>query len=96
MMDFMAELPEFLRMVFALAVVVALMGGLAMVMRRLGLSGAQTQSASGKRLKVLEKLPLDARRQMVLVQRDDVTHLIIMSATGETVVETGIKTDEVS
>ena len=85
-----AELPQIFRLIAALAFVVALMGGLAYVLRRTGLSGPM---AGGKnsRLKVVETQTLDARRRLVLIQRDDVEHLVILGPAGETVVETGIK-----
>ncbi len=84
-----AELPQIFRLIAALAFVVALMGGLAYVLRRTGLSGP----AGGKnsRLKVVETQTLDARRRLVLIQRDGVEHLVILGPAGETVVETGIK-----
>jgi len=87
-MEFMQSLPDLVRLLLALAIVVALMGGLAMLLKRLGLSGAAPQEAGGGRLKVLEKLPLDARRQLVLLSKDEEEHLVILSANGETVIHT--------
>jgi flagellar biogenesis protein FliO len=93
-MEFMSDLPDIVRMLVALILVIALMGGLALALKRLGLSGAQPLKASGKRLAVIEKLPLDPRRQLVLLQRDNIQHLVILSTNGETVIETGIKHDD--
>lgn len=78
------------RMLAALVFVVALMGGLAIVMKKLGLSGHVQPQGKQKRLKMVEAIPLDGRRRLVLVQRDDVQHLVILGGSSETVVETGI------
>ena len=93
-MDFLANLPDFLRMVLALGFVVALMGGLALIVRKLGLGGVVPATPGSKRLKIVERLSLDARRQLVLLQRDDVTHLVILNPNGDSVIETGIKSDD--
>jgi len=91
-MEGWGNLPEFLRMIFALLFVVALMGGFAYLLKRLGLNGAMAanEGKTKKRLKLIETLQLDARRRLVLVQRDDVQHLLIIGANEESVIETGI------
>ena len=35
--------------------------------------------------------PLDARRRLILIRRDDVEHLLVVSPTSETVIERGIR-----
>lgn len=80
---------DFLKFVAALAFVLALMGGLALVLKRLNLGQTQL-SPTKKRLKTLEILPLDARRKLVLLQRDNIQHLVILGPSGETVIESGI------
>ncbi len=82
------ELHQLLRLVCALIFVVALMGGLAMVMRRVN-AGRLTKGE--KRLHVVEALHLDARRRLVLLRRDNTEHLVILGTNGETVVEQGIE-----
>lgn len=86
-----SHLFELFRMLAALAFVLALMGGLALLLKRLGLSGVQAANPGKRRLKVVEGLALDSRRRLVLIQRDDKQHLVILGPTGETVVETNIK-----
>jgi flagellar protein FliO/FliZ len=78
------------RMLAALVFVVALMGGLAILLRRLGLSGPAPVPGRARRLKIVEAAALDGRRRMVLIQRDDVQHLVILGSNSETVIETGI------
>lgn len=79
-----------LKMVAALILVLGLMGGLTMLLRKLGLSGHVRTSGRTPRLKFVESVPLDNRRRLALVQRDDVQHLVIFGPNGETVIETGI------
>lgn len=87
-------LPMLVRMLVALIAVVGLMGGLALVLKKAGLSGALAENDGAgktKRLKVIERLPLDARRQLAIIRCDTQEHLVILSATGETVIETDLK-----
>ncbi|GJL84386.1 MAG: hypothetical protein DHS20C02_01610 [Micavibrio sp.] len=86
-----SELPQILRLVLALAFVLALMGGLALLLKRFGLSTGMKTSNGVKRLKVIEALPLDARHRAILLERDDKQHLVILGPNGETVVENDIK-----
>ena len=83
-------LSGFFKLIAALAFVVGLMFLLAFILKKLGLANTQ-MSGKNARLKVIETLPLDTRHRAVLLQRDDVQHLVIYGPSGETVVETGIK-----
>ncbi len=87
----MADLPQILKLIAALVFVVSLMGGLAFILRKSGLGGPIPVQGKEKRLRLVEILPLDGRRKLVLLQRDDKQHLVILGANGETVVETDIK-----
>lgn len=84
------SLAQLAKFAAALVFVLALMGGLALALRRFGLS--RPIGAVGKRrLKIVEILPIDSRRRAVLLRRDGREHLVILGANGETVVETGIE-----
>lgn len=85
------NLHDYLKFVAALIFVLGLMGGLSLLLRRLGYGGASLIPADKRRLKILEVLPLDARRKAVLLSRDGTEHLVILGNTGEIVVETHIK-----
>lgn len=85
------NLPDIVRLLLALAFVVALMGGFALLLKRLGIADHASVTPKKRRLKVIETLPLDARRRAALIQRDDKQHLVILGVNGETVVETNIK-----
>ena len=73
----------------ALTLVIGLMGGLALILKRLQLGGP-IKTGSARRLKILEILQLDSRRKAILLRRDDKEHLVILGPNGETVIESGI------
>lgn len=86
-----SALPQLVRVFAAMAFVVLLMGGLAFLMKKLGLSDSPSvPSPKKRRLKIAESLALDSRRRLVLVQRDEKQHLVILGPNGETVVEQNI------
>lgn len=47
-----------------------------------------------RRLTVIDSVPLDSRRQLLIVRRDDVEHLILTGGPQDLVVETGIAVDK--
>lgn len=85
------ELFGLVRMLGALVFVLVLMGGLAFILKRLGLPGVTPRLQCKRRLQIVELLPLDARRRLALLQCDDEQHLVILGPSGETVIKTGIK-----
>jgi flagellar protein FliO/FliZ len=91
---------QFLRLLAALGFVLALMGLLAFILKKIGIGGISAVPGTKKRLKIIEAMPLDARRRLVLIQRDNKQHLVILGANSETVVETDIEpiasTNEIS
>lgn len=93
MTDFMdnVQLNDYLQYALALVFVLALIGLLAALARRLGMGGATPRRRGrDRRLSVSEALALDGKRKLMLVRRDGVEHLIIVGPTSETVVEAGI------
>lgn len=60
------------------------------------LSGATGNMARGrnKRLSVVDSLALDPKRQLLIVRRDNVEHLILTGGPQDVVVETGIPVEE--
>jgi flagellar protein FliO/FliZ len=85
------EPTDYIKFFAALIFVLGLMGGLALVLKRIGLGPASMIAPDKRRLKILEILPLDARRKAVLLSRDNTEHLVILGPTGETVVEANIE-----
>lgn len=79
-----------IKFLLALLLVLAMMGGLALILKMVG-GGRHMPMAKNKRLKILEILPLDHKRRAILIQRDNVQHLLVLGQNNETVVETNIK-----
>jgi flagellar protein FliO/FliZ len=87
----------YIQAVLALIFVVGLMFGTSWLVRRLGLAGPMaTPIGRRRRLQMVEVLPVDARRRLVLVRRDDVEHLLLVGPTDSLVVERGIGAEEFS
>jgi len=85
------EIADYLKFFFALLFVLSLMGGLAYILKRLGIGQGSVLTGSKRRLKIAEILPIDARHKAVLIQRDDTQHLVLLGNSGDTVIETNIK-----
>ena len=87
------EAEGYLRFVLALIFVIALIGVMALIARRLGFGypAKAMKTGADRRIGVVEVAPLDARRKLVLVRRDNVEHLLVVSPTTEMVVERGIR-----
>lgn len=87
----MDDMPQLVKLFLALAFVLGLMGGLSFLLKKLGLSAvANIKSSDKRRLSIVESLPLDARRRLVILRRDDQEHLVILGTTNEIVVEQNI------
>ena len=77
------------RFLLALAFVVLLIFACAYIARRLGLGGRLVASGGKRRLAVLEVLPLDGKRRLVLLKRDGVEHLLLLGLQNDLVIERG-------
>ena len=73
----------------ALLLVVGLILAMAWVARRLGFMGRLATAGGKRRLAIVEVLPLDSKRRLVLLRRDGAEHLILLGLTGDIVVERG-------
>jgi flagellar protein FliO/FliZ len=80
---------QYLRFAAALIFVLALIGAAVYALRAFGLVSLVQRRPNDRRLSVVESLLLDARRRLVIVRRDDKEHLILLSPSGETLVEGG-------
>lgn len=75
----------------ALLLVVGLILALAWTARRLGFMGRLAAVGGRKRrLAIVEVLPLDAKRRLVLLRRDGAEHLVLLGLTSDIVVERGV------
>ena len=86
------DMESYFRFMAALVLVIALIGAIAWVVRKFGLAGRLSAVAGrpARRLKVVEYMALDPKTRMVLVQRDETQHLLLLSPNGPVVVERGI------
>ncbi len=86
----MESLPQIFKLLIAMVFVLSLMGGLALLLKKLGLGGAPEQRGKEKRLKLIETLPLDARRRLAIIECDGKQHLVLMGLNGDTVIDKNI------
>ncbi len=86
----------YLKFLLALVFVLGLIGLLATVARRMGVGfpAAALKRIKNRRLSVVEVTPVDGRRRLVLVRRDDTEHLILLGPSSELVIERGIPAGE--
>lgn len=83
---------DYSQSLLALIFILALIGLLAWAARRFGFAGAVPPRGTRRRLALVEVLPVDAKRRLVLLRRDDVEHLVLLgTGTGaDLLVEGGI------
>ncbi len=83
----------YMRFALALIFVLALIGILVAVARRFGFGySAPSKPGHNRRLSIVEIMPIDTKRRLVLVRRDKREHLILLGQTSETLIENGIPT----
>lgn len=87
------DLGEYFRFFLALGFVLLLIAGLAALVRRSGLGGRLALAPAGggeRRLAVVEVRPLDAKRKLVLLRRDDREHLVLLGGGSDLLIEADI------
>ncbi len=85
----MSDAALYLRVVFSLLFVLGLIGAFVWVARKYGAAGFGA-ARGDRRLAVVESLPLDTKRRLVLVRRDGALHLLLLGGQNDLVVEAGI------
>jgi flagellar protein FliO/FliZ len=80
------------RFVVAFVIVLALIGLTFWLIRRFGTTRVGTTAQRGRqpRLAVIDAAPVDGRRRLVLVRRDNVEHLLMIGGPSDIVVEQNI------
>jgi flagellar biogenesis protein FliO len=91
-MAMVGDMPLPAKFFIAFVIVLALIGGVAWLVRRFSSGGLGSASARGRqaRLGVIEATAVDSRRRLVLVRRDNVEHLIMLGGPTDVVVEANI------
>ena len=78
---------SYLRFILALLLVLGLLALAAYLLRR---SGLTPKLSRGRRLGLVESLPLGPRHRLMLIRRDEVEHLLLLGPQGDVVVESRI------
>lgn len=90
-MNDILDLSDYLQFIAALGVVILLITVIAAAGKRFLINQAGgVPRGKTRRLSMIESLPIDARRRVLLVRRDDVEHLVLLGLDKDTVIETGI------
>lgn len=83
-----------LTMIFALGIVVVLIVLAVWLLKLLSNVSGNAVRGRNRRLAVVDTLSLDQKRQLVIIRRDDVEHLILTGGPHDVVIETGIAVPE--
>ncbi len=73
----------YIRFVVGLLAVLAMIVVAVWVAKRLGLGTTTGFRGKGRRLSLVEVMPLDQKRKLVLVRHDETDHLILLGSTHE-------------
>jgi flagellar protein FliO/FliZ len=83
-----------LTMLFALGAVIVLILLAVWLLRFVFDASGNAVRGRNRRLSVVDTLAIDQKRQLVIIRRDDVEHLILTGGPQDVVVETGIPVEE--
>lgn len=91
------DLVSFMRTMGALALVLGMLAAALWMVKRynIRLPGSMGGAATGKRVELIERTGIDARRSVALIRRDGREHLVLLSPEGNLVIETAIIRDEI-
>lgn len=82
----------YLKFIAALSFVLGLIGICVWLARKFNiLPDVQHIRKDKRRMEIIESLPLDPKRRMMIVRRDDKEVVLILGATSEIIVETGLQ-----
>ena len=85
------EFTTYFKFLLALVFVLDLIGLMAWGVRRFGVLRGAVRPANGKRrIQIVEISPIDSKRKLQLVRRDQTEHLLLLGTTGDLVIETCI------
>jgi flagellar protein FliO/FliZ len=85
---------SYLKFFFALLFVLGLIGGFALIARKLGLGNFNSIRRNiGNRLSVVESLQLDSKRKLLLIRCDEKDHLLLLGGATELLITNNIPID---
>jgi flagellar protein FliO/FliZ len=83
------DLIDIARYLAALLLVLALVGGAGLAVRRFGMPGF-VKAQGVRRLAIVETLMIGPRQRLYIVRRDNVEHLVLAGPDGTTLLEAGV------
>jgi hypothetical protein len=86
---------SFLTALFALGAVVVAIVLVLWLLKLLARASGNVTRGRNRRLSVVDTLSLDPKRQLLIVRRDNVEHLILTGGTHDLVIETGIAVEDI-
>ena len=86
------SMPASLSYIVAIIVILGLLALFAIIVRRVASQGLRPEGGRGRgpRLGVVDTYSLDRNRQLVIVRRDDVEHLLMIGGTNDILIESNI------
>lgn len=90
------DMLDLFRALGSLGIVIALIALILLGVRKSGIAlpGVRRNANTEPRLSLEDVLPIDQRRKLILVRRDEVAHLILIGTNTELVIESGIPLDQ--
>jgi flagellar protein FliO/FliZ len=91
------ESVSWLRVALAFAVVFGLIAAFGFALKRIGAKGLRMPGMAGRasrRMEVVETLPLDVRRRLVIVRCDGEEHLLLLGANHDIVIGNALKKNQ--
>ncbi|MCE3232142.1 MAG: flagellar assembly protein FliO [Rickettsiaceae bacterium] len=85
---------EYFRAILALAFVLGLVGLASFLAKKFLLERQLNIGNKVKRLSVEEVRPIDTKRRLVLIKRDDVEHLVLIGQNSELLIEANISSSK--
>ena len=80
--------------IFALGAVLVLIVLAAWLLKAVFGAGSNVARGRNRRMSVVETMAIDPKRQLIIIRRDDVEHLILTGGPQDVVVEAGIPVEE--
>jgi len=83
------DFSQYFRFLFALIFVIGLIGVIAVMVRRMGFGSPTSiiKRHGERRLDIVEVMPLEGRRKLMIIRRDNREHLLMISPASELLIE---------